>query len=1119
MKKSAIILAAIMLLSSFEPVVATEKPTTENKKINWLLENDFVAGRGKTKDLKLEDTITRAEFTRMILVIKGEENLAKDSTSKVDFKDVPNTHWAEKFIVYAKQKGYISGYPDGNFRPEGEITYEEMISILSRIHPNYRKIEAKSTNWAEGFINFAKDNGILDDISIDGSYKSPAIREKTFEMTYNFIKFVENQTKSEKVSKIKEEKDVKRENSTWNGFYPYWLGYGFRPIVEEKPEVKPNPDVKPVPDKHEEPGTPEKENPSEPGTQPETPGEENPTEPGKENPSEPGTEPENPTEPGKENPSDPGTEPESPSEPETPKEFDKTKIDKIEIVSQPSKREYTEGEKLDLTGIKLKLTDTQGKDKGIGLEHFNEYGIATDPANETGLSVNENGTTIKIKLNGVEKVETAPLKVKAKVFDPDHVEKMVVKEQPTNLSYTEGEKLNLAGLEVTLTDNQGLTKDVAFADFEANGITAEPANDTELKLADNGSKVKLTKGNLTAETEALTVSAKVFDPAHVEKMVVKTQPTNLIYTEGEKLNLAGLEVTLTDNQGLTKDVAFADFEANGIEAAPANETALTVAANNGRAVELTKGSLTAQTNQLTVKAKVFDPDHVEKMVVKTQPTNLSYTEGEKLNLAGLEVTLTDNQGLTKDVAFADFGDNGITAEPANDTALTVDDHNGKTVKLTKESLKAETEALTVKAKVFDPDHVEKMVVKTQPTNLTYTEGEKLNLAGLEVTLTDNQGLTKNVAFKDFAANGITTEPKNNKQLTESENNTKIKIKRGDKEAITGNISLTLKVISKADFEKENKIKTSIKNSLVEVYKSLGYIKLGIDNLHNKYYLLFTKESNKIEIEKDNLKTSILNTIKNNKIKSYTIGETNRELLDGENYKSDETILGFIREDILKLAGLEGNPSATDTQILEKLEVTKPNSNIKLVVGDDINLDYEIIFLSQMTEDKVNQIEADFIEHMKETSLAVQKEDKGFQVSYKDKEYKVLIKPAYKFYDMQELAGKCGYDRVLINFFTGENLDTAKSLKNLKSLKIYNKNRYDRISNVVMDSLELQTLLVGKEDFRERTKIYHETFKKPNRGIFAEDLAPGTIILEYFYTDESSKTGSIITRNIFYKIIN
>ena len=898
MKKSAIILAAIMLLSSFEPVVATEKSTAESKKVKWMLENDFVAGRGQTKDLKLEDTITRAEFTRMILVIKGEENIAKeDSTSKADFKDVPNTHWAEKFIVYAKQKGYISGYPDGNFRPEGEITYEEMISILARIHPNYRKIEAKSTNWAEGFINFAKDNGILDDINIKESYKSPAIREKTFEMTYNFIKFVENQTKSEKVSKIKEEKDVKKENSTWNEFYPYWLGYGFRPIVEEKPEVKPNPDVKPVPDKHEEPGTPEKENPSEPGTQPETPGEENPTEP--------------------------GTEPEAP-----------------------------------------------------------------------------------------------------KVFDPDHVEKMVVKEQPTNLIYTEGEKLNLAGLEVTLTDNQGLTKNVAFKDFATYGITAEPTNDTELKLADNGSKVKLTKGKLTAETEALTVLEKVVGPKDPTKPDGKNPDANKYWT--------------------------VKFES-------ADTAKGTVAAENTFYILKTAGKTLADLKDSAPAATAIGNNKFDGWV------------------------------------------------PALDTNTAIDQDR---------TIKAQ-----FSAKVFDSAHVEKMGVKTQPTNLIYTEGEKLNLAGLEVTLTDNQGLTKDVAFKDFAANGITTEPENNKQLTESENNTKIKIKRGDKEAITGNISLTLKVISKADFEKENKIKTSIKNSLVEVYKSLGYIKLGIDNLHNKYYLLFTKDANDITFDKNSLKTSILNTIKNNKIKSYTIGETNRELLDGENYKSDETILGFIREDILKLAGLEGNPSATDTQILEKLEVTKPNSNIKLVVGDDINLDYEIIFLTQMAEEKLNQIETDFVNNMKDTSKIVENENKEYRVSYNNKYYLVEHKFAIRKYNISYLAKGYGYDIVLTNFLTGGKLGESKSLKELKSFMVHTIRNSKYIDNRgIMDSMELQALLGGGDNYREITESYHGTFRRPNKysTIIAENLESSKISLEYFYTDEASETGGIITRTIYYR---
>ena len=94
-----------------------------------------------------------------------------------------------------------------------------------------------------------------------------------------------------------------------------------------------------------------------------------------------------------------------------------------------------------------------------------------------------------------------------KPFDPAHVENMVVKTQP-KLNYTEGEKLDLTELVVTLTDNQGVTKDVEFKDFAANGITATPANGAALTLADNAKTVKLTKGSLTAETKALTVKAK-----------------------------------------------------------------------------------------------------------------------------------------------------------------------------------------------------------------------------------------------------------------------------------------------------------------------------------------------------------------------------------------------------------------------------------------------------------------------------------------------------------------------------------------------------------------------------------------------------------------------------------
>ena len=144
-------------------------------------------------------------------------------------------------------------------------------------------------------------------------------------------------------------------------------------------------------------------------------------------------------------------------------------------------------------------------------------------------------------------------------FDPEHVESMVVKKQP-KLIYTEGEKLDLSKLVVTLTDKQGLTKDVAFKDFEENNITANPENETELTLADNGKKVSLTKENSTEETEALT-----------------------------------------------KDVAFRDFASNVITTNLIDDTALTLA-NNGKALKLTKGDpITAETEALTVNKKETPP--------------------------------------------------------------------------------------------------------------------------------------------------------------------------------------------------------------------------------------------------------------------------------------------------------------------------------------------------------------------------------------------------------------------------------------------------------------------------------------------------------------------------------
>lgn len=457
------------------------------------------------------------------------------------------------------------------------------------------------------------------------------------------------------------------------------------------------------------------------------------------------------------------------------RKFNPNNVVKLKVKTQPVKLEYTEGDELNLTGLEVTLIDDFGKEKDVTLDKFNDYQITTEPANKTVLKTTHNAIAITVKKGNLDPVVTNTITVTAKAFDPDHVTKIEVKTQPKKLEYTEGESLVLDGLEVTLTDNFGKTKDVKFVDFAQYDITAEPKNGTALTVADHNDKpVTLTKGNLKpAETEALTVNARDFDPDHVESIKVTKEPDKIIYTEGDNLDLTGLVVILTDNQGTTKEVAFKDFEANGLTATPANETALTVADHNGIQVEIRKGNLTpAETKPLTVNSKDFDPEHVAKIEVIQEPSKIVYTEGEKLNLAGLKVKLTDTKGKIKEVSFEAFEENGIKTNPANDADLTVADHNENTVKITKGNGSAETKKLTVNPKVFDSQNIAKIEVKTQP-KLDYTEDDKLNLSELVVTLTDNHGLKEDVAFENFAQYGLTATPSNNITLAVSDDGKKI----------------------------------------------------------------------------------------------------------------------------------------------------------------------------------------------------------------------------------------------------------------------------------------------------------------------------------------------------------
>ena len=62
------------------------------------------------------------------------------------FTDVQRGHWEEKGIMNLVQKGIISGYPDGTFRPNQITKRGEFVSLLNKIFGLKNSSEIKFTD-------------------------------------------------------------------------------------------------------------------------------------------------------------------------------------------------------------------------------------------------------------------------------------------------------------------------------------------------------------------------------------------------------------------------------------------------------------------------------------------------------------------------------------------------------------------------------------------------------------------------------------------------------------------------------------------------------------------------------------------------------------------------------------------------------------------------------------------------------------------------------------------------------------------------------------------------------------------------------------------------------------
>ncbi len=104
-------------------------------------------------------TMATSGFTPLVI--------SSPSLAQTSFSDIQGS-WAQSCITELSQRGIISGYPDGTFRPNAAVTRAEFAALVGKAFPNANRIrsatqfvDVSSNSWAYSAVSFASQTGFL----------------------------------------------------------------------------------------------------------------------------------------------------------------------------------------------------------------------------------------------------------------------------------------------------------------------------------------------------------------------------------------------------------------------------------------------------------------------------------------------------------------------------------------------------------------------------------------------------------------------------------------------------------------------------------------------------------------------------------------------------------------------------------------------------------------------------------------------------------------------------------------------------------------------------------------------------------------------------------------------
>ena len=169
--------------------------------IKFVYENGVMQGAGSTSTFEPEMKLSRGMFATVLYRISGSPEV----TYRNVFPDVYERDWYGKAVIWAYDKGVVSGLGNGNFGPNNNITREQMAVMLMRYaqkmgygtseYADFAGFADASavSSWAEGHMHWAVGCGMINGKNVGGRrYLAPQGEASRAECAAILSRFIKN---------------------------------------------------------------------------------------------------------------------------------------------------------------------------------------------------------------------------------------------------------------------------------------------------------------------------------------------------------------------------------------------------------------------------------------------------------------------------------------------------------------------------------------------------------------------------------------------------------------------------------------------------------------------------------------------------------------------------------------------------------------------------------------------------------------------------------------------------------------------------------------------------------------------------------------------------------------